>query len=367
MKNENEKITEAVEHLLEDNGYTFQGLVRALRERGLAPTLQQVQATLAKLYHGWQIRWWADREIERVCEVENEDPRYREVTGFQYVITAHESVRDAEGYASGKKKEAMFYKTDSFPILGWANDAETAHHIAVHDWFGESLPWCAVHTVWKLANNNGKKRNGYKIAYHILARAVMVPPVMPVREPAEAKERPDAEYIAAEIDAIKSALDASISEPMYRRVRDDAGAVVKLSFAVTVDRFNGQVDAKMSGTMKVENKASRGIKDPAQMELPLDDGGEVNAVVLANARWKQKHDTKLADATEKMGIKARGSRTGTPFSELIVCQMNVRADHGDVTPETVRAFLEVDEKEAQRVFLDMLEAANWATGKGDKA
>lgn len=366
MKNENEKITEAVEQLLDDNGYTFQGLVRALREQGLDPTLQQMQATLAKLFHGWHIRWWSDRKIER-CHQEERDPLCTEDTGFQYVITAHESVEDAETYQKGKKCIAKFFHGDTFPILGFANDAETAHHIAVHDWFGESLPGCAVHTVWERVPSKNMKVNGYKIAYHILGRAVMVPSVMPVREPAVAAERPDAEYIAAEIDAIKSALDASISEPMYRRVRDDAGAVVKLSFAVTVDRFNGQVDAKMSGTMKVENKASRGIKDPAQMELPLDDGGEVNAVVLANARWKQKHDAKLADATEKMGIKARGSRTGTPFAELIVCQMNVRADHGDVTPETVRAFLEVDEKEAQRVFLDMLEAANWATGKGDRA
>ena len=252
--------------MLNGEGFTFQGLVRRLREEKFDPSLEQVREALGRLFHDWKIRWWG-REIEMVHYVENEDPLHREDTGFRYVITAHESVDDAEYYAEGKNRVAKFYKYDSFPILGWANDADTAHYIAVHDWFGESLPWCAVHTVWERVPSKGMKRNGYKIAYHILGRAVMVPPVMPVREPEPPTEDM---YIQAELEAVRQALEGSLDWELYKQLRDEGDPEIALSFSVKVNLKMKTAEAKMKGTVKLENSNSVVIHDPAQMELKLD-------------------------------------------------------------------------------------------------
>ncbi|MDO5450093.1 MAG: hypothetical protein Q4F30_04285 [Akkermansia sp.] len=80
---------------------------------------------------------------------------------------------------------------------------------------------------------------------------------------------PEEQYITAELEAVKQALMESVDREVYERLREGSDYVIKLSFSVTVDRGQMEVDAKMTGALKMEKRAQSFITDPAQMELGL--------------------------------------------------------------------------------------------------
>lgn len=80
-------------------------------------------------------------------------------------------------------------------------------------------------------------------------------------------------YIQAELEAVRAALEGSLDWELYKQLRDEGDPEIALSFAVNVNLKMKTAEAKMKGTVKLENSNSVVIHDPAQMELKLDQEG----------------------------------------------------------------------------------------------
>lgn len=228
-----------------EDGVTLANLVRRLREKGHDPDLKDVQGELK--------RW---RKELRVLEHGRLAFSFCDIG--KLFVTREKSVKSVK---KTERTEGQLLNGDK--LLGTFETEASAYAAASTDWFGEG----EVRAVWEDLDLIGSHK--YTLRYFILGQAEMKQPTMPPYEKPVVTELPEKEYIAAELDAVRKALEDSLSEATYRRLRSNSGAVVKLTFSVNVDRTEKCVDAKMSGSTKMESRGSSRIKDPAQMELNL--------------------------------------------------------------------------------------------------
>ena len=244
--------------MLNGECYTFQGLVRRLREEKFDPSLEQMQEALYSVFRERDI--WFDEALKMGLESHDVIPDDYEM---DYIVTLNECVEEVQDIAG---EDGVDFPVGS--ILGMlSDDACSAHRIATTDWFGRP----GVRTVWRRefledGPDSGDWGNWMPI-YFVLGQAEQMLPVMPVREPEPPTEDM---YIQAELEAVRAALEGSLDWELYKQLRDEGDPEIALSFAVKVNLKMKTAEAKMKGTVKLENSNSVVIHDPAQMELKLD-------------------------------------------------------------------------------------------------
>lgn len=252
----NSNMDAAVRQMMNDchDCRTWVELVRELREQGFEPSMEEVQKVLADMLKAGSL--WMDDALKLSDGGMTADI----LDNSSYAVTWCYALSQVEDdlLCDGLAVEPVGL------IFGIGDDAEKMYQVAATDWFGRD----GVHTVWEYCGDDEGEETAWRPLYHILGQAERKAPVMPPREEVAARV-PEDQYVEAELEAVKAALLGSIDKGVYKRLRDGSGSIVKLTFGVTVDRGQMDVDAKMSGTTKLENRCSAGIKDPAQMELGL--------------------------------------------------------------------------------------------------
>lgn len=245
--------------MLNGECYTFQGLVRRLREEKFDPSLEQVQEALYSVFRERDI--WFDEALKMGLDSNDVIADDYEL---DHIVTLNECVEVVQDVTDAENGEV-------FPIgsiLGMLrDDACAAHRIATTDWFGRP----GVRTVWRREFHEDGPDSGawgnWMPLYFVLGQAEQMLPVMPVREPEPPTEDM---YIQAELEAVRQALEGSLDWELYKQLRDEGDPEIALSFAVNVNLKLKTAEAKMKGTVKLENSNSVVIHDPAQMELKLD-------------------------------------------------------------------------------------------------
>ncbi len=160
--------------MLNGECYTFQGLVRRLREEKFDPSLEQVQEALYSVFRERDI--WFDEALKMGLDSDEVIPDDYEM---DHIVTLNANVSDVQELTDAENGEVSPIGS----VLGMCTDSCSAHRIATTDWFGRP----GVRTVWRReyiedGPDSGEWGN-WRPLYFVLGQAEQMLPVMPVREP----------------------------------------------------------------------------------------------------------------------------------------------------------------------------------------
>ena len=229
----------------QERGLTFVGIVRKLHDCYEEPTLPEMQAALEHLVHNQDITMTGGY-MKRTHFI---DPEYAPDIVDGYVLV----------------DEALDMNIGTFAT--W----QEAWKAASVDWFGTGGN---LRRIYRTESNGDFlwSPDGLDSAPAYIGSWAQ--PYMPKCEHRAPAPMSTDDIINAEITAVREALGTSLNKSLYTRLREEAeDDKVKLAFSVEVDIEACSVIAKMSGSIKITNKAQVEVKDPRQLELNLGKEG----------------------------------------------------------------------------------------------